>query len=210
MQIDHGLSEEQIRIVVKQTVDALQYCHGHGIIHRDLKAGNILLMNTGEVKLADFGVSALNDENDKMRDTFIGTPYWMAPEVIIFWTFFMVHFFSLQLSCDDLFRFWTFYDELFDFELSYDALFQFTTFLWWTFSILTFLMTNLFDFEIFYDELFQFWTFSWWPFSILNFFMMNFVDFELSCDELFYLKLFLLWTFLFWTFYTLGDYVWNA
>lgn len=82
-EIDHGLTEEQIRIVVYQTVDALQYCHENGIIHRDLKAGNILLTNNGEVKLADFGVSALNDETDKMRDTFIGTPYWMAPEVIM-------------------------------------------------------------------------------------------------------------------------------
>lgn len=73
----------QIRIVTNQTVNALQYCHSIGIIHRDLKAGNILLMNTGEVKLADFGVSALNEERDRTRDTFIGTPYWMAPEVIM-------------------------------------------------------------------------------------------------------------------------------
>ena len=63
--VDHGLNEEQICVVVKQTVDALEYCHGIGIIHRDLKAGNILLMNNGEVKLADFGVSALNDERDR-------------------------------------------------------------------------------------------------------------------------------------------------
>ena len=77
MKVDHGLVEEQISIVVKQTVAALEYVHSLGIIHRDLKAGNILLMNNGEVKLADFGVSALNEDREKMRDTFIGKTFYL-------------------------------------------------------------------------------------------------------------------------------------
>ena len=81
--IDHGLNEEQTKVVTCRTVAALNYLHSVGIVHRDLKAGNILLMPNGEVKLADFGVSALNQSLEQMRDTFIGTPYWMAPEVIM-------------------------------------------------------------------------------------------------------------------------------
>ncbi|CAG5112975.1 Oidioi.mRNA.OKI2018_I69.chr2.g7129.t1.cds [Oikopleura dioica] len=81
--LDHGLNEEQIQLVSRQTLEALNYCHSIGVIHRDLKAGNILLMKDGSVKLTDFGVSALNDNVEQMRETFIGTPYWMAPEVIM-------------------------------------------------------------------------------------------------------------------------------
>jgi len=54
------LSEEQCRVVVCRTVAGLEYLHSQRIIHRDLKAGNILLLPNGEIKLADFGVSALN------------------------------------------------------------------------------------------------------------------------------------------------------
>ncbi|CBY20137.1 unnamed protein product [Oikopleura dioica] len=81
--LDHGLNEEQIQLVSRQTLEALNYCHSIGVIHRDLKAGNILLMKDGSVKLTDFGVSALNDNIEQMRESFIGTPYWMAPEVIM-------------------------------------------------------------------------------------------------------------------------------
>jgi len=81
--LDHGLNEEQIQLVSRQTLEALNYCHSIGVIHRDLKAGNILLMKDGSVKLTDFGVSALNDNVEQMRESFIGTPYWMAPEVIM-------------------------------------------------------------------------------------------------------------------------------
>uniref|UniRef100_A0A3Q2NQS6 non-specific serine/threonine protein kinase n=1 Tax=Fundulus heteroclitus TaxID=8078 RepID=A0A3Q2NQS6_FUNHE len=77
------LTEPQIRVVCKQTLEALTYLHEKKIIHRDLKAGNILLSLDGEVKLADFGVSAKNTNTLQRRDSFIGTPYWMAPEVVM-------------------------------------------------------------------------------------------------------------------------------
>ncbi|XP_029536618.1 serine/threonine-protein kinase 10 isoform X2 [Oncorhynchus nerka] len=82
LELERGLSEQQISEVCCQTLQALCYLHQHHIIHRDLKAGNILLTMEGHVKLADFGVSAKNIHTLQKRATFIGTPYWMAPEVI--------------------------------------------------------------------------------------------------------------------------------
>ncbi|KAK1154413.1 serine/threonine-protein kinase 10-like [Acipenser oxyrinchus oxyrinchus] len=82
LELERGLSEPQIQVVCKQTLQALEYLHGNKIIHRDLKTGNILLTMEGDVKLADFGVSAKNTSTQQKRATFIGTPYWMAPEVI--------------------------------------------------------------------------------------------------------------------------------
>ncbi|KAI1882553.1 hypothetical protein AGOR_G00251930 [Albula goreensis] len=82
LELERGLSEQQISEVCCQTLQALSYLHQHHIIHRDLKAGNILLTLEGQVKLADFGVSAKNANSLQRRATFIGTPYWMAPEVI--------------------------------------------------------------------------------------------------------------------------------
>eukprot|EP01127_Copromyxa_protea_P004604 TRINITY_DN14456_c0_g1_i1.p1 TRINITY_DN14456_c0_g1~~TRINITY_DN14456_c0_g1_i1.p1 ORF type:complete len:1014 (-),score=251.52 TRINITY_DN14456_c0_g1_i1:111-3152(-) len=75
-------SEEQIRFVVRETVKGLQYMHQNGLIHRDIKGANILLTDHGDVKLIDFGVSAILASSDQKRNTLIGTPYWMAPEVI--------------------------------------------------------------------------------------------------------------------------------
>ena len=79
--LEKGLTEKQIAYVCHQMCLGLEYLHRNCIIHRDLKAGNVLLTCDGGVKLADFGVSAKNKDENQKRDTFIGTPYWMAPEV---------------------------------------------------------------------------------------------------------------------------------
>uniref|UniRef100_A0A665XAY5 non-specific serine/threonine protein kinase n=1 Tax=Echeneis naucrates TaxID=173247 RepID=A0A665XAY5_ECHNA len=83
LELERALTEPQIRVVCKQTLEALIYLHENKVIHRDLKAGNILLSLDGDVKLADFGVSAKNTKTLQRRDSFIGTPYWMAPEVVM-------------------------------------------------------------------------------------------------------------------------------
>uniref|UniRef100_A0A3B3D774 non-specific serine/threonine protein kinase n=1 Tax=Oryzias melastigma TaxID=30732 RepID=A0A3B3D774_ORYME len=83
LELERPLTEPQIRVVCRQTLEALVYLHESKIIHRDLKAGNILLSLDGDVKLADFGVSAKNTKTLQRRVSFIGTPYWMAPEVVM-------------------------------------------------------------------------------------------------------------------------------
>lgn len=83
LELERPLTEPQIRVVCKQVLEALLYLHNNKVIHRDLKAGNILLTLDGDVKLADFGVSAKNTKTIQRRDSFIGTPYWMAPEVVM-------------------------------------------------------------------------------------------------------------------------------
>ncbi|CAO2629358.1 Serine/threonine-protein kinase TAO3 [Lemmus lemmus] len=73
------LQEVEIAAITHGALQGLAYLHYHSLIHRDVKAGNILLTEPGQVKLADFGSASMNSP----ANSFVGTPYWMAPEVIL-------------------------------------------------------------------------------------------------------------------------------
>ena len=87
VELEKPLTEPQIAYVCKHMTEGLNFLHKNKVIHRDLKAGNVLLTMEGGVKLADFGVSAKNKHTLQKHDTFIGTPYWMAPELVLCETF---------------------------------------------------------------------------------------------------------------------------
>ncbi|GAA5957989.1 hypothetical protein JCM3765_006225 [Sporobolomyces pararoseus] len=78
-----SIEEKYASLIVREVLIALSFLHRQGIIHRDVKAANVLLTQTGKILLCDFGVAAhLQISNSSKRSTFVGTPLWMAPEVI--------------------------------------------------------------------------------------------------------------------------------
>jgi hypothetical protein len=81
-EVGAALSEPMARYTMKECYEGLRYLHKAGIVHRDIKGANVLVTLAGTLKIADFGVSARLSKEQPVRGTFVGTPFWMAPEVI--------------------------------------------------------------------------------------------------------------------------------
>ncbi|KAF9258100.1 Pkinase-domain-containing protein [Marasmius fiardii PR-910] len=79
---DGCLEEKYVSVIIREVLVALSYLHKVPVIHRDMKAANILVAASGKVMICDFGVSALLSTTSSKRNTLTGTPYWMAPEVV--------------------------------------------------------------------------------------------------------------------------------
>ncbi|MDP2437214.1 MAG: protein kinase [archaeon] len=78
-----SVPETLLRSYVAQMLSGLAYLHQKGVVHRDIKAANLLITKAGQVKMADFGIAALDTDKSAPEHSFAGSPYWLAPEVIL-------------------------------------------------------------------------------------------------------------------------------